>query len=100
MSPSIRTAQREIGGVLQPTVDGRELWAFFKPYSTFANWMFNKLRQHGFVEGKDFERIHVRRVIRYGRVERVSHQVDFVVSVSMAERIGAVEFCRGPTPWN
>ena len=99
MNPLIKTHCREIGGVLQQTVDGRDLWGFFKPYSPFANWMGNKLRQHGFVERKDFERIRVQRVIQYGLCERVSHQVDYVVSVSMAERIGAVEFCRGPTPW-
>jgi len=100
MNPLIKVHHREIGGVAQPTVDARDLWSLFQPRSPFASWMFNKLRQHGFVEGKDFERTRVRRVIRYGRVERVSHQVDFVVSVSMAERIGAVEFCRGPNPWN
>ena len=100
MSPLVKITQREIGGVLQPTVDGRELWAFFKPYSTFANWISNKLRQHDFVEGKDYERVAVQRVIDHlpGR-KRVSHQVDYVMSISMAERIGALEFCRGPHAW-
>lgn len=100
MNELIQVTERQIGGVLQPTVDARELWAFFKPRSPFANWINSKIKQHGFTEGADFERIRVCRAIRYGRVERVSHQVDFVVSVSMAERIGAVEFCRGPNPWN
>lgn len=100
MSPLIKTQCREIGGVLQSTVDGRELWAFFKPYNPFANWINNKLRQHGFVEGVDYERVAVQRVIQYGiGQKRVSHQVDYVMSVSMADRIGAVEFCRGPNAW-
>ena len=95
MSKFITVRLGEIGGEPQPTVDGRELWAHFKPHSTFANWMGNKLRQHGFVEGKDFERIGVRRIIRYGRTERVSHQVDYTMSLNMAERIGKVEYRRG-----
>lgn len=100
LNPLIPTQPREIGGVLQETVDARDLWAFFKPHSMFAGWMRAKLIQHkSFLEGRDFARIKVQREIQYWRHSRISHQVDYVMTVAMAEAIGGAEFCRGPNPW-
>lgn len=99
MNERIPVAERPIGGVLQPTVDGRALWAFFRPRNQFANWIRAKLLQHHFIEGIDFERVYVDRMVNDLLHPRISRHVDYVMSVSMAERIGEREFCRGPIPW-
>ena len=101
MNPLIPMQFREIGGVLQETVDARDLWTFLKPNSNdFANWIRAKLIQHkGFVEDRDYVRVKVVRQITYWRHTRMSHQVDYMMTVAMAEAIGDAEFCRGPNPW-
>lgn len=96
----VPTREHLIGGVLQPSVDARDLWAFFRPYSPFANWIARKLNQHPhFVKGTDFVRVEVTREISYGGHIRLSHQVDYMMTVTLAEAIGNREFCRGPVPW-
>jgi len=100
MNPLIPKQKFEIDGVVQDAVNARDLWRFFKPYSPFASWMYNKLLQHRrFAEHTDFVRVSVVRRIKYLGCERLSYQIDYILTVAMAEAIGAVEFCRGPNPW-
>ena len=101
MNSLITVIQHPIKGVGQSCVNARDLWAFFRPRNPFANWICNKLLQHQrFTEDTDYVREKVLREIAYGGHTRVSHQVDVIVTVAMAEAIAEVEFCRGPVPWN
>lgn len=100
MSPLITVREHSIGGVLQPTVDGRELWEFFEARTKFTCWMDVKCAQHALVENVDYVRRRTRREeVEPWQWRRVSKQIKFVLTVSAAERIGAKEVCRGPVPW-
>ena len=45
---------REMQGYGQPLCDARDLHAFLEVGKDFSNWVKDRIRQHGFVEGRDF----------------------------------------------
>lgn len=50
----VKVDEREIGGVMQMTADGRELHSFLGVGKVFGAWVKDRISKYAFVEGKDF----------------------------------------------
>jgi|GEM_PF-1839897 len=88
MHPLIPIQLKQIGGVLQETVNARDVHKFIKVYIQFSGWMQSKIAKHGFMEDKDYLRLEVTKQIPHRWHFRTSHQIDYLITVDAARTIG------------
>lgn len=84
MTTDLVLETRDIGGSLVETVDARRLHAFLENGDAFANWIGDRVRQYGFIEGSDFVTYLVDS--KKGRPAK-----DYAISVDMAKELSMVE---------
>ncbi|MHC1788297.1 antA/AntB antirepressor family protein [Solidesulfovibrio sp.] len=75
-----------IGEAEVPTVNARELHAFLKVETKFADWIVRRIEEYGFTEGEDFIS-NLRKTPRGGRPTTNYHlTMDMAKELSMVER--------------
>lgn len=71
----------------QRVVSGRELHSFLESKQQFSNWIANRIKKYGFVEGQDYEVINsLIKNLKGGRAA-----VEYAISLDMAKELSMVE---------
>lgn len=82
---AISTTSAIIGGETVNAVNARELWQYLESKQQFGNWIRNRIRQLGFVEGVDFT---VNKIINgMGQFS----ETDYIISLDMAKHLAMAE---------
>ena len=88
----VPVADGEIGGVVQPVVDGRELHQFLKVGRDYTTWIKQRIRKYDFVENQDFVIVQNLRspdlVNTKARVQLVN---EYHLTLEMAKELSMVE---------
>ncbi len=84
LSTLVAISNREVGDDLIQTADARQLHAFLENGDAFANWIADRIRQYGFVEGADFTTYLANS--KKGRPSR-----EYAISLDMAKELAMVE---------
>jgi phage anti-repressor protein len=83
MNELIKVSQSVIGNEEIKTVNARELHEFLKSKRQFANWIIERIKKYGFIEGQDF----LTNLLKTsGRPEKEYH-----ISLDMAKELSMVE---------
>lgn len=81
----ISTATAMIGGETVNAVNARELWQYLESKRQFGNWIRDRIRQLGFVEGVDFT---VNKIVNgMGQFS----ETDYIISLDMAKHLAMAE---------
>lgn len=84
-SISISTTSAIIGGETVNAVNARELWQYLESKRQFGNWIRDRIRQLGFVEGVDFT---VNKIVNgMGQFS----ETDYIISLDMAKHLAMAE---------
>lgn len=83
----ISTATAMIGGETVNAVNARELWAFLESKRQFGNWIKERIRQLGFVEGVDYT---VNKIV-IGEKLANFQATDYIISLDMAKHLAMAE---------
>ncbi|RQO78187.1 hypothetical protein DBR44_00055 [Aquitalea sp. FJL05] len=87
MQALIPVVDYEIGGLLVPAVNARELHAFLEVGKDFATWLRDRVAQYKFIENKDF----VCSPVSGSKMQGGHNRKDYVISLSMAKELAMVE---------
>lgn len=82
----------EIGGELQPCVDGRTLHRWLKNGDRFADWIKKRIKTYGFIENVDFACLSVKTETQTltGRKGNTVRK-DYIVTLDVAKELSMVE---------
>ena len=84
MKDIIAITQSQIDSDQVDTVNARDLHAFLKVKSRFADWIKNRIRDFGFEENQDF--VTVSKFLETG-----GRQIEYFLSLNMAKELSMVE---------
>lgn len=93
----IPTFMGELTGHVQPLVDARDLHKHLDVTSRFNDWIANRIKQYGFIEGEDFcyynlsSRENQTLSGRFGNLLAGSNRRDHHLSLEMAKELALVE---------
>lgn len=83
----ISTATAMIGGETVNAVNARELWQYLESKRQFGNWIKERIRQLGFVEGVDYT---VNKIV-IGEKLANFQATDYIISLDMAKHLAMAE---------
>ena len=74
----------------KPTVSGRELHAALEIKTAYKDW-FPRMREYGFVEGRDFNPLKIERVQNEGKRSVVREVTDHQLTMDMAKELCMIQ---------
>lgn len=88
----IPVLEGEIGGIVQPVVNARELHKWLKNGDRFATWVKDRIRKYDFVENEDFICLsEVSETQRRNGQRGVVKVIQYVLTLDMAKELSMVE---------
>lgn len=87
MNQLVKTSSAIVGGEEQQTVNARELWKFLGSKRQFGNWMKDRIKEYGFIEGVDFT---VNKIVNGHNKGRFT-PVDYTITINMAKELAMIE---------
>lgn len=87
MNELIKITKESIGSEEVNAVDARELHAFLGSKQQFGNWIINRIKQYGFIQGVDFTSF--KKIIK--REIGSTTMIEYIVSLDMAKELSMVE---------
>ncbi|MFS1539530.1 MAG: antA/AntB antirepressor family protein [Candidatus Phlomobacter fragariae] len=85
MSNLINIETKNINGGLIQTVNARDLHVFLESKQDFSTWIKKRISEYGFVENKDFIRLHKKMEANNATA------IDYHISLDMAKELSMVE---------
>ncbi|MFS1583938.1 MAG: antA/AntB antirepressor family protein [Candidatus Arsenophonus phytopathogenicus] len=85
MQNLINIETKNFSGELIQTVNARDLHAFLESKQDFSTWMKKRISDYGFVENKDFIRLHKKMEANNATI------IDYHISLDMAKELSMVE---------
>uniref|UniRef100_A0A3B0MQD4 Uncharacterized protein n=1 Tax=Arsenophonus endosymbiont of Trialeurodes vaporariorum TaxID=235567 RepID=A0A3B0MQD4_9GAMM len=85
MQNLINIKTKNISGELIQTVNARDLHAFLESKQDFSTWMKKRISDYGFVENKDFIRLHKKMEANNATI------IDYHISLDMAKELSMVK---------
>lgn len=82
----VPVTEGEIGSIVQPVVNARELHRFLKVRRDFTTWIKGRIQKYGFVQDQDF----VLTLTKTGERQNVV-QTDYFLAIDMAKELSMVE---------
>ncbi len=94
MTELIKTTTATIGKEEQQTVNARDLHKFLRNQRQFSDWMKQRIRENGFVEGQDyaFHKIvkHVRKSLKDNKNIEI-YSVEYTITLDTAKHLSMME---------
>lgn len=84
---AISTTSAIIGGETVNAVNARELWQYLESKRQFGNWIKDRIRQLGFIEGVDYT---VNKIV-IGEKLANFQATDYIISLDMAKHLAMAE---------
>ena len=92
MNELITISTAQIAGVVQQTVNARELHAFLEVGKDFSTWIKGRIDKYGFVEDVDYAKVQDLSSPNLGSAKsRAQVRIDYFLSLNMAKEISMVE---------
>lgn len=82
-----QVSDRAIAGSLVKTVDGREVHAFLEARRDYTNWIKDRIRKYGFVEGVDYLLTEIGEQHPSG----TKYRTEYFLTISMGKELGMVD---------
>ncbi len=90
MKELVKIEKQTIGKEEINAVDARELWKFLESKQEFANWIKNRVKKYGFVQGVDF--IFFSNFVKAKTISEANKTTkEYIVSLDMAKELSMLE---------
>jgi len=87
----VSVMESDIGGIVQPVINARELHKWLKNGDRFATWIKNRIKKYDFLENEDFALIsEISEIKKTGRGGN-RRSLEYILTLDMAKELSMVE---------